>query len=201
MRRLRGAFLGVGGLFVPVFQFVPNTWMFMGLMSMPLIGYVSSLRYVPHLFDDLGKMLFDFGFLSGWHGLQELGFVILFSFLLVLVRGLIVGGLVLFLYSLGYLLKHRGRLVCTGPYGWVRHPQYLGLLMVTGGITLLVIRWDPVWVWTDAAEPIAGLWVPVVWLLEVLAYVVLAKIEELHLRGRYGDSYSCYSRSVRFIIP
>jgi len=199
--RLRGAFLDIAGFFVPIFQFVPNTWMFMGPMSMPLIGYISSLRYVPHLLDDLGRMLFGFGFLSGWHGLQELGFTILYAFFILLMRGLILGGLVLFLYSLAYSLKHRGGLICTGPYGWVRHPQYLALLMMTGGMTLFVIGMRPVWVWVDAGGSIAGVWVPVVWLLEVLAYVVLAKIEELHLGRRYGDSYFRYSRSVPFIIP
>jgi len=200
-RRLREVFLGVAGFFVPVFQFVPNTWMFFGLMSMPLVGYVSSLRCLPHLFDELGMMLFDFGLLFGWHGLQELAGVIQVSFLAFLTRGLIVGGLVLFLFSLGYTLKHRGGLVRTGPYGWVRHPQYLGLLMMTGGITLHVIRMDPIWVWRDSAEPIAGAWVSIVWLLEVLAYVALAKIEDLDLKRRYGEMHARYAQSVPFIIP
>ena len=114
---------------------------------MPLISYFSSLGHIPHLFDEIAAMLFNFDFLFGWHGVQELAGVILFSFIILAFRALIIGGFLLFIYSLVHMLGSGGGLVRSGPYRWVRHPQYLGLLSMTAGITIGVIRTNPVWVW------------------------------------------------------
>ena len=198
---VKEAVLWVSGFIVPVFQFVPNSWMFWGPMSMPLISYFSSLSHLPHLFDEITAMLFDFSFLFGWHGAQEFAGVVLASFLILFLRGLIVGGLVLFIYSLYYLLTRRDELVCSGPYRWVRHPQYLGLLMMTAGITVGVIRTNPVWVWGDRGSSIAGAWILIIWFLQLTAYIILGKIEDVHLRSKFGKTYAEYSKHVPFIVP
>ncbi len=139
-QKIKGAILWFFGLLVPLFQFVPNTWMFWGAMSMPLAG------------------------------------VVLISLLMLLFRGAILGG--------GFL-----------------HPQYLGLILLTGGLTVGVLRMNPVWVWGEGGESIAGIWIAVAWLLEVSAYLVLAKIEDLHLKSRYGEAYEKYAGRVPFMVP
>ena len=200
--RAKETVLEISGFFVPIFQFLPNTWMFMGLMSMPLIAYLSSLSYLPHLGREIWRMLFDFSFLFEWHGIQELAGVILVGTLVLLVRAMVIGGGVLFLYSSYYLYSFRDGLVDIGPYSKVRHPQYLGIVLMTGGMTIFTLGTDPVWVWAKGgATDLPSVSILVIWLLEILAYILLAEIEEIHLGAKLGDRYSRYARSVPFMIP
>ena len=84
------------------------------------------------------------------------------------------------------LSLHDGHeLVSTGPYQWIRHPNYAGLALVAFG-TALMVR-SPV-----AAAVAAGVWLPVV-LLRI-------RDEERALSERYGVAYAEYSqRSWRLV--
>lgn len=201
MRRLKGPILGVAGFLVPLFTFVPNTWMWWGLMSMPLIAYFSSTAYIPHLWDEIAHVLFDFSFLSGWHGMGELLGALLIGGIVLLARAMIVGGFALLVYSLLHLLLNGNGLVTDGPYGRVRHPQYLGIILMTAGITFFVLPSNPVWVWGEKAVSLPKVAVLCVWLLQVTAYVLLARIEERHLTNGFGERYRAYARSVPFMVP
>ncbi len=201
IRRLKATILGVAGFLVPLFTFVPNTWMWWGIMSMPLIAYFSSTAYIPHLWDEIARMLFDFGFLSGWHGMGELLGALLIGGIVLLARAMIVGGFALLVYSLLHLLLKRNGLVTDGPYGRVRHPQYLGIILMTAGITFFVLPSNPVWVWEEKAVSLPKVAVMFVWFLQVTAYVLLARIEERHLTNGFGERYQAYARSVPFIVP
>jgi 2-amino-4-hydroxy-6-hydroxymethyldihydropteridine diphosphokinase len=72
-----------------------------------------------------------------------------------------------------------GQLTTTGPYGWVRHPMYGGILLAVVGASILGGSW-----WAAGAAAILG----------VLFYLK-SRHEERFLRIAYPD-YSDYARSV-----
>ena len=78
-----------------------------------------------------------------------------------------------------------GHLVTDGIYSFVRHPQYLGFLLLTLG---MLLQWVTI--------PTALMW-PV---LAVL-YHRLAKEEEKELEERFGEEYLKYKRRVSMFIP
>lgn len=75
-------------------------------------------------------------------------------------------------------------LVRDGLYGYVRHPQYVGLFFI---ITGWIFAWP---------TPLTIILYPVL----VVMYYRLSRREEKELRKRYGAEYECYaSRTPRFI--
>ena len=54
-------------------------------------------------------------------------------------------------------LKHRRGLITTGPFALVRHPNYLGEIMIYGGFAAMVPHWVPkavlAWVWLQVFAP------------------------------------------------
>lgn len=78
-----------------------------------------------------------------------------------------------------------GRLVTTGVYARVRHPQYLGLLLLTLG---LLVWWPTV------------LTVPM-WPILAVMYVRLARREERDMVAQFGEAYEAYRRGTPMILP
>ncbi|MEM2895996.1 MAG: isoprenylcysteine carboxylmethyltransferase family protein [Candidatus Bathyarchaeia archaeon] len=87
----------------------------------------------------------------------------------------------------GWREVYHGRrgLVTTGVYAYVRHPQYLGIII--GSIAFLV-QWPTIP--TLIMFPIL-----------VVAYYRLAKKEEDELAERYGQKYLEYQRRVPMFLP
>lgn len=79
----------------------------------------------------------------------------------------------------------RDRLVTTGVYAWLRHPQYLGLIALTLG---LLFWWPTI------------LTIPM-WPVLAAMYVRLARREERELDARFGDAYERYRQSVPGFFP
>lgn len=106
---------------------------------------------------------------------------------MVLGLSVVIAGVVLL--ARGWREVHRGshedRLVTTGPYAVVRHPQYLGIFIALLGE---LIHWPTIL--TLALLPFV-----------VLAYVGLARKEERELLLRFGDAYRDYQRRVPTFIP
>ena len=73
------------------------------------------------------------------------------------------------------------QLVSTGPYRWIRHPNYTGLALVAFG-TALMVR-SPV-----AAAVAASVWLPVA--------LFRIRDEERALSERFGAAYAEYSRGA-----
>lgn len=99
---------------------------------------------------------------------------------------LLLIGLGVFTVALIQLLRGKG-LVTSGLYSVVRHPQYLGIILVTLGITLFEVD--------------VKLMSLIAWIMLVFAYVWLARREETDLQEKYGEEFLAYNRRVPFILP
>lgn len=76
-------------------------------------------------------------------------------------------------------------LLTDGIYGYVRHPQYLGILLATFG---LLIHWITI---------ILSILFPIL----VYLYYHLAKKEEKFLKEKFGDQFIRYKETVPMFIP
>jgi protein-S-isoprenylcysteine O-methyltransferase Ste14 len=73
-----------------------------------------------------------------------------------------------------------------GPYRWVRHPGYLGSLLVLNGIALASGNW---------IAPAVS--VPVT----VVAYLYRIRAEDRMLVAAFGEGYAAYRREVGALLP
>jgi protein-S-isoprenylcysteine O-methyltransferase Ste14 len=84
-----------------------------------------------------------------------------------------------------YEAQRESRLAVTGPYAYVRHPQYVGFVMIMFGFllqwpTLLTLAMFPVLLWM---------------------YIRLARAEEREVITAFGDAYRRYAARVPAFIP
>ena len=84
-----------------------------------------------------------------------------------------------------YQAQRSGTLATTGPYARVRHPQYVGFVLVLTGFlfqwpTLLTLAMYPVLLWM---------------------YVRLARAEERENRETFGAQFDAYAARVPAFIP
>ncbi len=93
----------------------------------------------------------------------------------------------LFLLSKGWSMIHaaRGELVTEGIYRYVRHPQYLGLIIIISG---LLIQWPTII--TLAMSPIL-----------IIMYYRLAKKEENEAEEAFGERYEEYKQRTPMFLP
>jgi protein-S-isoprenylcysteine O-methyltransferase Ste14 len=82
-------------------------------------------------------------------------------------------------------VKENHALVRTGPYAWVRHPIYTGLLLAILGTAV-------------ARGELRGVWALA---LCTIAFVSKLRIEERWMRQEFGEEYARYSASVPALIP
>ncbi len=78
-----------------------------------------------------------------------------------------------------------GRLVTSGIYRFVRHPQYTGFLLITLG---LLVHW--------ATIPLL-----VMWPILTVMYYRLARYEERTLEEEFGEEFIVYKKTVPMFIP
>jgi protein-S-isoprenylcysteine O-methyltransferase Ste14 len=76
--------------------------------------------------------------------------------------------------------------VCTGPYRWVRHPSYSGLLLIVTGCGLASGNW---------------LALTVCAVLPLTALLRRIQVEEAELVSVLGDRYRTYQRHTKRLIP
>jgi protein-S-isoprenylcysteine O-methyltransferase Ste14 len=78
------------------------------------------------------------------------------------------------------------RVVTEGPYRFVRHPSYTGLLLAFTGIGLMVGNW---------------LGVAALATLPTIAYVIRIFVEERTLQSEMGERYAEYARGRSRLLP
>jgi protein-S-isoprenylcysteine O-methyltransferase Ste14 len=144
-----------------------------------LSGWLQS-RYpeVNWLSHDAGHLL---EMLFGWKANPHFGPFHLLSF------AFIGGGFILIsaAWKVLYEAQRQHSLATTGPYAHVRHPQYVGFVLVLFGFLL---QWPTLL--TLVMFPIL-----------VIMYLRLAKSEEREALAEFGDAYRRYMAEVPAFIP
>lgn len=176
---IREFFITIGWLLIPIFQYIPCASIWFGIMSLPLIGYLSIFLTNPTI------VLYDLEFFWGY------GYP--WSFF-ALVSG------ILFVYSLGYQLVNHKKLILKGPYKYSRHPQYLAIILMTFSLTMISLNTSPINPF-GSSIPYRKDYLVFIWILEVFAYILLAKLEEFWLNKRYGNHFSEYKKHTSFMVP
>ena len=175
--RIISIFTSISSYLIPIFQYVPCTAIWFGIMSVPFITYLGFFFQNPNI------LAYDFNFLSKAHG---------FYF--------VIFGLILYVYSLIYQIAHRKQLIRTGPYKYLRHPQYTAMIIITLGLTLVAFETSPVFNF-NLGNLNGYTIIFYMWIGEVIAYIILGKIEDFALKAKYGDEFLDYANNASFMIP
>jgi len=158
-------------------QTILNAGISISIMSIPLLPYL-------------------FYFLSGQHPLTALEFniyVMLFAKAFWVGRAIALIGVAVLSLAATQLLwnRHKGVvLIKTGMYSVVRHPQFSGIIIITVGLTVMVLTNS-----TDSLFQIVRLW-----LIQILGYIAIARYEEWCLSRKIGEEYRQYKRKVPFLF-
>jgi protein-S-isoprenylcysteine O-methyltransferase Ste14 len=141
--------------------------------------------------------LYIFTWLFGYNNIYTLGhllqgligenlFALIFHVVILPVSNIIMLiGILLIIFGWRKIFKAKGELVTTGIYGYVRHPQYLGIMLLTLGMN---IQW----------LTILSL---LLWPFLVILYYRLAKEEAKEMEERFGEEYRKYKQKVPMFIP
>jgi protein-S-isoprenylcysteine O-methyltransferase Ste14 len=180
LSRIREGLLRFVGYLIPLVQSLPSLGIWTGLMTLPFATYLFMM--FTNLPVSLTTALSEF-----------------FTPFLVLEKAFLAIGLIILVYSIVHLrMKKKEGLVASGPYRLVRHPQYFGIILATMGLT----SWS-VWILNNTFG--MGFLTPSqtmgVWFIELLVYIILARIEELFLSKKHGEAYENYANQVPFFIP
>ncbi|MBI2999514.1 MAG: isoprenylcysteine carboxylmethyltransferase family protein [Deltaproteobacteria bacterium] len=100
---------------------------------------------------------------------------------------LILGGFIVigWAWRVLYRAQRVGTLAVAGPYAYVRHPQYVGFMIVMIGF---LVQWPTL---------ITLLMFPVL----VTMYVRLARREEREVMAEFGEAYALYAKSSPAFFP
>ncbi len=158
-------------LFTEMYGFPLTIYLFAGWLQTNYPG----VDWFSHDAGHLPEMLF------GWQANPHFGPFHILSFVLI--------GLGFWLISSAwrvlYIAQRSGTLATSGPYSRVRHPQYLGFILVLTGF---LVQWPTIL--TLAMYPV------LIWM-----YVRLAKAEERDTQFAFGKEFDAYASRVPAFIP
>jgi len=158
--------------------------LFAEMYGFPLSIYLLS-GWLQSRYPDIDWMSHDAGHLLemmfGWRANPHFGPFHLLSFVLI------GGGFILIAaaWRVLYEAQRQGTLATSGPYDYVRHPQYVGFVLVLTGF---LVQWPTLL--TLAMFPVL-----------VIMYVRLAKQEEKETIAAFDGAYDRYAARVPAFLP
>lgn len=169
-----GAFGGFSAFIVSLFTEMYGFPLTVYLLGGPLAGLVPGVNFTHsggHLWNDL----------IGWKGDAMLSPFHLASYVLIIAGfWLIYAG-----WWVLYAAHKTGELATAGPYAHIRHPQYLGFIVIMAGFLL---QW-PTFV-TLALFPVL-----------VVVYRRLAAREERSVRAEFAEAYDAWAAATPRFVP
>ncbi len=144
-----------------------------------LSGWLQS-RYpgVDWFSHDAGHLL---EMMFGWRANPHIGPFHILSFVLIGAGFILISAAWRVLYE----AQRRGALATSGPYDYMRHPQYVGFILVLVGFLL---QWPTL---------LTLVMFPVL----VVMYVRLARLEEAESQAAFGGAYDVYAARVPAFLP
>ncbi len=145
------------------------------LLSGWLQSAYPAIDWFSHDAGHLPEMMF------GWKANPHFGPFHLLSFVLI--------GAGFWLLSVAWPVLHAaqraGRLATTGPYARIRHPQYVGFVLILTGF---LVQWPTIL--TLAMYPV------LIWM-----YLRLSRSDEAEARAQFGAEYDTWARRVPAYLP
>ena len=111
-------------------------------------------------------------------------------------KSVFVFGMVFLIFSFIFQMYHRKSLIKKGPYKLFKHPQYIAICLMTLGLTILCYHYYSDIIPLFGSFNIDRIWIVITWIVEVLLYVLLAKVENYSLQVRYGAYYLDYEKKT-----
>lgn len=179
--------LRISGYLVLLVQQIPPLGIYTGLMTLPVISNLV-LLFTNFDLTNLRNQI--------WPPFQQE-----WAFLGTIV---VITGFLLAIYAIIHLRLHKKKgMVTSGPYRYIRHPQYTGFLLLTAGLSgysywVLTNTFGTGW---QLGSLSAKQTVLVLWFLELGAYILLARIEEAYMFKTFGQEYQTYKEESSQFIP
>ena len=123
------------------------------------------------------------GRIYSWNILFGIGMVIFVIGLLIRIHSILTLKQY-FTYSVATVENHK--IIETGLYQYIRHPGYLGQLIIFLGISISISNWFSILL----------MMLPV-----LIGYLYRISIEEKFMRGQIGEDYQIYQGRTKKIIP
>lgn len=167
-----GAFSAfIVALFTEMYGFPLTIYLLSGWLSQRMPG----INLLSH---DAGHLLED---MFGWGGNPHFGPFHLISNVLIIAGFYLLSSA----WRVLYVAQRRRTLATKGPYSKVRHPQYVGFVLIMFGFLL---QWPTI---------LTVLMFPVL----LYMYLKLARIEEKESRTQFGDEYTRYEEATPAFFP
>ncbi len=158
-------------------------------MTAPLLGFFIGIPFI----------LFNANYPVAYQ--IEISLLLLWKPLIVGRIVSLIGAVIFTVAAVQWLWYHRKKigLFTKGLYSKSRHPQFLGILITTMGLTIMVLTVGPM---VGATFDDGGLQqLVVLWFLQVLGYMTIAFFEERSLSKKFAGQYEQYAQKVPFIFP
>ena len=156
---------------------------FIVALFVEMYGFPFTMYVLTWLFGSTfpGCLWYPLAVLTG----EELFTSIFLGFILPASNIIILIGILLIVFGWRKIYRAKGKLVTTGIYAHVRHPQYLGFLLLTLGMNILWVTISTLLLWPILA----------------MLYYRLAKKEDKELEEQFGEEYRKYESNVPMLIP
>ena len=158
--------------------------LFSEMYGFPLTIYLLAGWFANH-YPEADPFAYSAGQL--WHTLFGLRGDLQFNPVHLVSYVLVAGGFLLIAYAwrVLYEAQHRHKLTQAGPYSCIRHPQYVGFVLIMLGLLLM---------WPALSTLIMF---PVL----MVIYIRLARSEEKEALGQFGDEYRRYMANTPAFFP